>query len=165
MTMDQIDPVTSFQSSSHGQDLVRRQVGRMERQAQVVVLHQGKEPERAVLQPLNQRSLGIIADHCLDEGGRFSNDVHAISHGCQQSEIVRGRSRHGFGGVVKQVDVARSSRGIQDLVERGPARYVAFAVESRGGEETANASLECCESHCLSLLARRNSSRRPYRST
>ena len=104
----------------------------MQRQAELRVLDQREEAERAIANPFGQHPLGALGDLGLHVRRAFANDGHIVTLCLQEPSVRPPRPVERFVGVVEEVD-----------------------VPPIGGYEAADAALEFRESHCRIAAARR----------
>src|SRR4029453_11981522 len=75
-TVNDVDPVAHLEPSNEREYLVRRQVERMQGEAEVGVLDQRKEAVRAVARPLQPDDLARSAHLRLDECRAFAHHLN-----------------------------------------------------------------------------------------
>jgi hypothetical protein len=128
LARDQIHPVAHFEPPHHGQQLIRRQIERVERQPEVFVFYERKEPEGTVPSPLQDQRLRSPLHERLDKALTLAKQCDVESLSLEQSPIGRPARRDGLGRIVEQVDVVRDPARFGQRIERGGAGHVALAA-------------------------------------
>lgn len=112
--LDGVDPVTHLQPTHQRQNFVRGQIEGMERQAELWVQHQRKEPIGTIADPLQQDGLAASDDFCFDEREPFADNAHQEAVSFERSSVALPARVES----TIRVDVARDPRGRQKLVQR-----------------------------------------------
>lgn len=145
---DDVDPVPRLQPADEREHLVRGEVKGVQHETEFLVPNQREEAEGAVGGPLDLDALGAPRHGRLGVAGPLAQCLELVAMSCENLTV----SGHGAGnrlcGVMKEVDVARESRGRGERVERSATREVTLPrLDAAGGQEPDYCPLECRESH------------------